>query len=311
MQGIVTKSTGSWCTVRQENDIKTNCIVKGILRISGIKSTNPVAVGDNVVFDILNDGTGLISEILERKNYIIRKATKLSKRSHIIAANIDRAFLMITLVQPPTTTLFIDRFLVTAEAYHIPVDIIINKIEIYTGDILSEMKKLTSIYEQIGFKCHKISALKDQNIGGLRDLFRDKINLLSGNSGVGKSTLINTLDPNLNLKIGKISSYHKKGTHTTAFAEMLELHSGGYIIDTPGIKSFGVIDIEKEELSHYFPEMRNLLHYCQYHNCCHINEPNCAVIKALEKGEIAKSRYRNYIDIYDSDDGEAYRQKGY
>jgi len=311
LQGIVIKSTGSWYTVRQKNDSKTNCKIKGTFRIKGIKSTNPIAVGDRVIFDINNDKTGLITEILERKNYIIRKATKLSKRSHIIAANIDCAFLMVTLARPETTTLFMDRFLVMAEAYHIPVNIIFNKMDIYDEEIISEVNELIDIYTRVGYACYKASALKKQNIDTITDLMKDKVNLICGNSGVGKSTLINAIDPSLNLKVGRISSYHQKGTHTTTYAEMIELPNGGYIIDTPGLKSFGVYDLKKEELSHRFPEMRTLLDDCKFHNCQHINEPNCAVIEALKKGKIAELRYRNYLDIYNSEEDETHRQKGY
>ena len=257
------------------------------------------------------DGTGLITDILKRKNYIIRKATKLSKRSHIIAANIDWAFLMVGLAQPKTTTLFIDRFLVMAEAYHIPVNIIFNKMDLYDEEIISEANKLTDIYTRVGYKCYMISALNKQNIDVIMGLMKSKVSLICGNSGVGKSTLVNAIDPALDQKVGNISSYHQKGTHTTTYAEMFELSSGGHIIDTPGLKSFGVYDLEKKELSHHFPEMRTLLDDCKYHNCQHINEPNCAVIEALKKGDIAELRYRNYLDIYNSDEDEVHRQKDY
>jgi len=308
LQGIVIKSTGSWHTVRQENGSKTDCKIKGTFRIRGIESTNPIAVGDKVVFDINNDKTGLITDILKRKNYIIRKATKLSKRSHIIAANIDWAFLMVALAQPKTTTLFMDRFLVMAEAYHIPVNIIFNKMDIYGEEIISEVNKLIDIYTRVGYMCYKTSALKKQNIDVIMGLMKNKVSLICGNSGVGKSTLINAIDPALKLKVGNISSYHQTGTHTTTHAEMLELPSSGYIIDTPGLKSFGVYDLKKEELSHRFPEMRILLDDCKFHNCQHINEPNCAVIEALKKGKIAELRYRNYLDIYNSEEGEVFRK---
>ena len=275
--------------------------------MKGIKSTNPVSVGDKVVYKTNDDGTGLITDILERKNYIIRKATKLSSRSHIIAANIDTAFLMITLALPRTPLLFIDRFLLIAEAYHIPAKLIINKMDIYDSALLEEMNDLMNIYENIGYECIKISALNNHNVDSLKDKMKGKINLIAGNSGVGKSTLINTIDPRLNLKVGEISASHQKGIHTTTFAEMHELVNGGFIIDTPGLKSFGVIDMEKEDLSHYFPEMRDLLHDCKYHNCRHINEPDCAVLEALNNGKIAESRYLNYLDIYDSDENIKYR----
>jgi ribosome biogenesis GTPase len=271
-----------------------------------------LAVGDRVEFTELKedhapDGNvvGLIHKIEERTNYIIRKSPNLSKESHIIAANIDQAFLIVTLQFPVTTTTFIDRFLVSAEAYRIPCRLLFNKIDLCDANQLREIDSLTEIYQQAGYDCLKISAMNGNGFGDLKNIMKDKINVFSGHSGVGKSTIINTLQPNMQLKTGKISDAHFSGKHTTTHSEMFELNFGGFIIDTPGIKGFGVLEMEKEEISHYFPEMFSLLDGCQYYNCTHTHEPNCAVKKSVEEGQIARSRYNSYLGLLE--DEEKYR----
>lgn len=272
-----------------------------------IHSTNPVAVGDKVTISIEDEGTALIEDIATRHNYIIRKATKLSKRSHIIAANIDCVYLMTTLISPKTHLLFVDRFLVTAEAYHIPAEIIINKTDLYnTRNHMEQLSTFTDIYQHAGYPCHPVSIYNTMDMTRIADLFKGKVNLIAGNSGVGKSSLINAMDPGFNIKTASISSKHQSGKHTTTFAEMYELNNGGFIIDSPGLKSFATFDLEKEDLSHRFPEMRRLLDDCKFDNCQHINEPQCAVIAAVEAGTIPTSRYKNYLDIYQSDELEGF-----
>ena len=302
MKGIVTKSTGSWCTVRGEDGMKRECRVKGKFRVDEIKSTNPVAVGDRVGFQMEKDNTGVIDTIEPRKNYIIRKATKLSKQTHIIAANLDQAILVVSLVFPETMTGFIDRFLVTAEAYSIPSVIVFNKIDLYDEKARERLKYLMAVYEKIGYPCLEISAEKEINLPQLMEVMKARTCLLAGNSGVGKSTIINKIEPGLDLKISEVSQAHHLGTHTTTFAEMFDLSFGAFIIDTPGLKSFGIVDFHKEELFHYFPEMFRIISDCKFSNCTHINEPGCAVKKAVEKGEIAQHRYQNYLDIYYGDE---------
>lgn len=298
MQGVVIKSTGSWYTVLSETGT-IECRIKGVFRIKGIKSTNPIAVGDNVGFEMEADGRGVIHAIGERKNYIIRKSINLSKQSHILAANVDQAFLIVTLAFPRTSAGFIDRFLLTAEAYHIPTRIIFNKVDLFSHDekLMKELDDFISIYERIGYDCYKVSATENTDIEVLRGVTKDKTTLVSGHSGVGKSTLVNAMDANLNLKVGEISDVHNKGKHTTTFAEMHPLVYGGFIIDTPGIKELGLVDMEKEEIGNYFPEMFAIKDQCKFNNCIHINEPKCAVIAAVEKGEIALSRYGSYLGI--------------
>ncbi|ATA88929.1 ribosome small subunit-dependent GTPase A [Capnocytophaga stomatis] len=306
MNGVVYKSTGSWYTVKSSDGTFYQCRIKGKFRIKGIKNTNPVAVGDFVSFELEESGNGVIQEIHERKNYIIRKSVNLSKQTHIIASNIDVAFLVITLNNPPTFTTFIDRFLVTAEAYHIPVVLLFNKIDSYNEEELIEIKYLASIYRKIGYECLGISAISGKNIDKVIDLMKNKTCVISGHSGVGKTTLINAIAPNLNLKTKEISEQHQQGQHTTTFAEMFDLDFGARIIDTPGIKGFGIVEIEDEELGDFFPEFFALKSECKFNNCLHIDEPDCAVKEALEKDEIAWSRYKSYLQILKGED-ENYR----
>ncbi len=305
MKGLVYKSTGSWYSVKAENGIFYNCRIKGKFRLGGIKSTNPVAVGDHVDFEIEKKGdetVGVISHIDERNNYIIRKSVNLSKQTHIIAANIDVAFLLVTLNNPPTFTTFIDRFLVTAEAYHIKAVLLFNKIDTYNEDELLEIKLLAALYRKVGYECIGISAITGKNIDKVKALMKDKVTMFSGHSGVGKSTLVNALEPGLGLKTSKISEQHLQGQHTTTFAEMFDLSFGGQIIDTPGIKGFGVVEIDKEELGDYFPEFFELKKHCKFNNCLHLEEPHCAIKEALEKEEIAWSRYKSYMQILDGEE---------
>jgi len=298
LKGIVVKSTGSWYSVRQNDGTTIQCTLKGQFRIRGIKTTNPVAVGDYVIFDVLKgENTGVISEILKRSNYIIRKAKKLSKVSQIIASNIDQALIVVTIMLPRTSRGFIDRFLITAEAYHIPAIIVFNKIDLYDDESWEYHNNIKSIYESIGYPCYEVSALKSIGLEELKKRLKDKTTLFAGHSGVGKSALINALQPGLSLKTSELSPYHKKGMHTTTFAEMYVLSFGGFIIDTPGIKEFGLIDFKKEEVGERFPEMRALMHDCQFHNCTHVHEPNCAVKEALKNNVIDQGRYKSYLSI--------------
>ena len=311
-KGLIIKSTGSYYLVKDKNNNKFECKMKGKFRIKGIRSTNPVAVGDIVDFIMPEkEQLGFITYIHDRKNYIIRKSINLSKRSHIIAANVDTAFLIVTLVSPTTSTEFIDRYLVSAQAYNIPVNIVFNKIDLCDNEILEKLKELKKIYEKIGYKCIETSAKENININILKDLLKDKISVMSGHSGVGKSTLINAIDKKLQLKTSKISDFHNTGKHTTTLSEMFEISSGGYIIDTPGIKGFGIIDMDKEEIYHFFPEIFKLSKNCQYYNCKHIHEPNCAVKKAVENGDISLSRYNSYLSIMLDDENNKYRQTDY
>ena len=307
-RGIVIKSTGKNYTVKTEGGTLWNCVVRGKLRIEGIRSTNPIAVGDNVIIKINpNSDLAFITSILDRKNYIIRKSINLAKRTHIIAANIDQSFLVITKKNPVTTNIFIDRFLVSAEAYRIPVILVFNKIDLYNETEINSLDETIAIYETIGYQCIKISATENINIDILRDLMKDKINVVSGHSGVGKSSLINVLDSNLSLRVSEISDIHLRGKHTTTHYEMFDLESGGYIIDTPGIKGFGVIDIEKEELFHFFKEIFEVSKHCKYNNCNHTHEPDCAVKIAVENDKISRSRYNSYLNIYFEDDDVKHR----
>lgn len=296
--GIVVRSTGSSCNVLSASGEVLECRLKGNFRIKGIRSTNPLAVGDKVMYTLAdNNKVGLIGSIEPRFNYIIRKATRLSKQSHIIAANIDQAVVMVTLARPRTSTGFIDRFLVTAEAYHIPVSLIFNKIDLMYGQDIIRINELTSMYENLGYTCFRTSALNGTGLEEVKELLANKVTLISGHSGVGKTALINAIEPGLVRKVGEISDYHQKGKHTTTFAEMLPLSFGGYIIDTPGIKEFGLVNFDKQEIAERFPEMRRLMHNCQFSNCTHVHEPGCAVKAALSKKMISESRYNNYLSI--------------
>ncbi|OIP05135.1 MAG: ribosome small subunit-dependent GTPase A [Bacteroidetes bacterium CG2_30_32_10] len=298
MRGTIIKSTGSLYYVLDEHNQQFVCKLKGNFKIKGIKSTNPIAVGDKVEFELFPEqNIGQIYKIEERQNYIIRKATKLSKQSHIIAANIDQLVLIVTLANPRTSTGFIDRFLVTAEAYHIPTSIVINKIDLYSEVVERKINDLIDIYELIGYKCYKVSAFNGIGTDTFKQLLKGKVSLLAGHSGVGKSTLIKAIEPSFNLKTKEISSSHSKGVHTTTFAEMLLLSNGGFIIDTPGIKEFGIVDFNKNDLSQRFPEMRKLMQLCQFNNCTHTHEPKCAVKIALDEGKISASRYTNYLNM--------------
>jgi len=286
-----------------------NCTMAGKLRESEIRSTNPVAVGDVVEFEPENDEVGVIRSVTPRKNYIIRKASNLSHESHIVAANIDRAYLFVTIKSPRTLLAFIDRFLVSAEAYRIPVTLIFNKIDILSGRDIETLDEWVDMYTQLGYECVKISVKENTNIDYVKSKLASKISLISGNSGVGKSSFINQIDPALNLKTSSVSKSHDKGTHTTTFAEMFELaDGGGYIIDTPGLKSFGLLGMENWEISHYFPEMFDLLQNCGYHNCTHTHEPGCEVKKALEEGRLFYSRYENYLGMLDDCTDGKYRR---
>ena len=309
MKGIVYKSTGSWYTVKTEEGNFYECRIKGKFRIKGIKSTNPVSVGDEVEFDvedIENKSLGIIVEIGKRKNYIIRKSVNLSKQTHIIAANLDQVFLMITLNNPKTYTIFIDRFLVTAEAYAIPAILLFNKIDSYNDDELDEVKYLASIYRNIGYTCIGLSAKTGKNVDKVKALMLGKTSMFSGHSGVGKSTLVNVIEPSLNIKTAEISEQHLQGQHTTTFAEMFDLSFDARIIDTPGIKGFGIVDMEKEEIGGYFPELFAVKGNCKFNNCLHLDEPHCAVKEALDKDEIAWSRYKSYVQML-TGEGENYR----
>ena len=301
------KSTGSWYQVLNGEGEAVACRIRGKFKQKDVRSTNPIAVGDWVQYELEEDGNGIISVIEDRRNYMVRKSTNLSRRSHIIASNIDRAWLVVTLASPPTSTGFIDRFLVTAEAYHIPVTILFNKTDVYDDEQKMLLKAFCDVYENIGYPCQPISALNMEEVQALRGQMDGNINLLAGHSGVGKSTLINGLDPDLELRTQEVSDYHQKGKHTTTFAEMFRLQDGGFIIDTPGIKGFGLIDFDKAELSHCFPEMRERIEFCQFNNCVHVNEPNCGIKDAVENDEIAESRYINYLTMYEEDEEENYR----
>lgn len=305
MKGTVYKSTGSWYRVKAENGTFYDCRIKGKFRIGGIKSTNPVAVGDHVDFQLETKGDetiGVITHIEERENYIIRRSVNLSKQTHIIAANIDVAFLLVTLNNPPTFTTFIDRFLVTAEAYHVKAVLLFNKVDSYNEDELLEIKYLAALYRKIGYECIGISALTGKNLDKVKILMQDKVSMFSGHSGTGKSTLINALEPQLDLKTAAISQQHLQGQHTTTFAEMFDLSFGGQIIDTPGIKGFGVVEMDREELGDYFPEFFHLKENCKFNNCLHLEEPQCAVKEALENEEIAWSRYKSYLQILEGEE---------
>lgn len=309
MQGTVYKSTGSWYTVKTDEGSTYNCRIKGKFRIKDIKSTNPVAVGDLVIFDLETTGdetVGVISEIVDRKNYIIRKSVKLSKQTHIIAANIDLVFLMVTLNNPKTYTIFIDRFLATSEAYDIPTVLLFNKIDTYNDDELVEIKYLAALYREVGYTCIGISAKTGKNVDQVKELMIDKTSMFAGHSGVGKTTLLNKIAPHLDLKTEEISEQHLQGQHTTTFAEMFDLEFGAKIIDTPGIKGFGIVDMDSEEIGDFFPEFFALKSECKFNNCLHLDEPHCGVKRALEEDRVSWSRYRSYVQMVSGED-ETYR----
>lgn len=305
--GTVIQSNGSNCIVASENQ-KYDCVIKGKLRQKGYNSTNPVAVGDFVEFDISKD-TATITQIFERRNCIIRKSTNLSKQSHIIAANIDQAVFVFTMRQPETTTVFLDRFLVSAESYSIPTVIIFNKIDIYKPEEFDQVAELMATYAEIGYKVLDVSVTKNHNIDAVREILKDKVSLISGQSGVGKTSIVNAVS-GLNLKTASISESHDSGKHTTSFAQMLPLDFGGYIIDTPGVRAFGLVELERNCISHYFPEIFKTAENCRFYNCTHTNEPGCAVKEAVENGEIAWSRYHSYTNIF-FDEDEKHRREDY
>jgi ribosome biogenesis GTPase len=298
--GNVVRSTGSWYAVRTEDGQIHHCKLKGKFRIKGIRTTNPIAVGDKVDF-VIQEGeeSGVIQKIYERENYVIRKATNLSKAAHIIASNLDQAVLIASLAQPRTSSGFIDRFLVTSEAYHIPAVIVFNKIDLYDDELKTLLEEYIKVYTDAGYTCLVTSAREKINVDGFKEMLQNKTSLLSGHSGVGKSALINAIDPTLNLKEGEISIMHEKGKHTTTFAEMFPLAFGGFIIDTPGIKEFGLVGFDSHELGQRFPEIRERMDGCRFNNCIHVNEPGCAILKAVEDGEIARFRYINYLKMLD------------
>ena len=309
MTGLVYKSTGSWYSVKSIQGDFMECRIKGKFRMKGIKSTNPIAVGDMVDYDLDENSdvvTGTIINIHERKNYIVRKSVNLSHQMHIIASNLDYVFLLITINNPPTTTNFIDRFLVTAEAYGIETILVFNKIDTYTEAMQDEQLFMQYIYQKIGYKCLRVSSTEGKGIDELKDLMIGKVTMFSGHSGVGKSTLVNAMEPSLHLKTKVISEQSKQGQHTTTFAEMYDLSFGAQIIDTPGIKGFGIVDMEPSEISGYFPEFFKLKDQCKFNNCLHKDEPKCAIKEALEKDEISYSRYNSYLKILDGDE-ETYR----
>lgn len=313
MTGVIYKSTGSWYTVKTENGEFYECRIKGKFRIKDIKSTNPVAVGDKVKFDIeqIGDETkGIISEIEDRKNYIIRKSVNLSKQTHIIAANLDQVFLIITLNNPVTHTIFIDRFLATSEAYDIPAVLLFNKMDTYDINGSVAVEQLMELYNDVGYTCIEISAKTGKNVDKVRELMLHKTSMFSGHSGVGKSTLINKLEPFLNIRTAETSEQHLQGQHTTTFAEMFDLSFGARIIDTPGIKGFGMVDMDEDEIGDYFPEFFRLKNNCKFNNCLHLDEPKCAVKKALEKDEVSWSRYRSYVQMVTGSE-DTYRMDNY
>jgi ribosome biogenesis GTPase len=301
-KGVVLKSTGSRYRVLYSEGVIIDCSIKGKLRIKELRTTNTIAVGDNVLFEIdRKNNSGIITEVLDRRNYILRKASNLSKHSQIIAANIDQVFLMVTIILPETPVEFIDRFLITAEAYRVPAKVIINKTDLYSEDDIAKMEYLESMYGKIGYEHFRISLKEESNLEPIRSLMKDRISLISGNSGVGKTTLLNIFNPALNLKTEEISGYHKQGKHITTFPEMHQMPFGGFVIDTPGIRGFGVVDMARSEIYHFFREIFRKSKECRFHNCLHLDEPGCAVRTAVENGEIDFLRYRSYLNIMEGD----------
>ncbi len=297
MKGLVLKVAGKQYTVATQSGKQITCTLKGKMRLLDSKSTNPVVVGDWIEFFKENDLIGVIEHVYERKNYMVRKSVNLSKQTHILAANIDCAFIVVTLLYPQTNMEFIDRFLVTAEAYRIPAAVVLNKCDLYS-QLIDEMDELAQIYQKAGYPFFKISAVTGEGIELLSTFMKGKINLVSGNSGVGKSSIINRIEPSLNIKVQDISPVHFRGTHTTTYSQMYSLSQGGYIIDTPGIKGLSFVNIKKEELFHFFPEILKQTAQCKYYNCTHVNEPGCAVKEAVIHGEISEIRYRNYLSMF-------------
>ena len=307
MQGLVIRNTGSWYTVLTDEGRSVDSKVKGNFRLKGIRSTNPVAVGDRVTIECNREGTAFITAIEDRRNYIIRKATNLSKQSHIIAANVDQAFLVITIARPETSTTFIDRFLASAEAYRIPTVLVFNKTDALDNEEKEYQSMMVNLYDTVGYECHEVSAVTGEGIEEIEGLLKDKITLFSGNSGVGKSTLLNRIIPGANLRTAEVSDAHNTGMHTTTFSEMLRLSFGGWAIDTPGIKGFGTFDIEPGELTGYFKDIFHFAKDCRFSNCTHTHEPGCAVLKAVEEHYIAESRYRSYLSMLEDKDENKYR----
>lgn len=308
MKGLVIKNTGSWYLVKTDEGQCIECKVKGNFRLKGIRSTNPVAVGDRVHIILNPAGTAFISEIEDRKNYIIRRASNLSKQSHILAANLDQCMLVVTVNYPETSTTFIDRFLASAEAYRIPVHLVFNKTDAYQADDLRYLDALVHLYTTIGYPCHKVSALTGDGMDALKAQLSGRITLFSGNSGVGKSTLINAILPDADARTGEISAVHNKGMHTTTFSEMYPIDGHSYLIDTPGIKGFGTFDMEAEEIGHYFPEIFRESAHCRYGNCTHRHEPGCAVLQAVAEQRISQSRYTSYLSMLDDKEEKKYRE---
>jgi ribosome biogenesis GTPase len=310
-KGKVLKSTGKWYHVELEDGSIVNCRVRGKIRLDALRTTNPIAVGDIVSINdtIDEEGNRVITDYDERRNYIVRKSTNLSKQMQILAANVDRAYLLVTTVAPVTHLAFIDRFLVSAESFRIPTTLLFSKADTYSEYDMEYVDALIDMYQRIGYSCHKISINQPETIDFLRNEINGNQVMISGHSGVGKSSLVNVIDPNLDLRTGEISDANMQGKHTTTFAEMFKLTSGGYIVDTPGIRAFGIVNLDKEVLSHYFPEMRELLNECKFHNCQHLNEPKCAVKNAVEEGKIPESRYDSYVQMMTDDENEIHRKK--